>query len=172
MLIPIFTTHFRDTFSTSPIQPSPTSLWAQFMYFILFYSFKHSPSPCDLLGEIEEVWFGGYGSVPFGLFAWAQPMHATKWVRDTNSTSGSWKRSCIQNFHPKTVFMLWVTMAQSFCPNPLFPLNIIGSHWPTPSTGPHLGEPPNGLKFLTKGNQLKKTHFISKIMLKAYEILP
>ena len=30
-------THFRDTFSTSPIQPNPTSLWAQFMYYILFF---------------------------------------------------------------------------------------------------------------------------------------
>ena len=27
---------FCDTFSTSPIQPSPTSLWAQFMYYIIF----------------------------------------------------------------------------------------------------------------------------------------
>ena len=57
-------THFRDTFSTSP-----TSLWAQFMYYILFYSFKHGPSPCDNMGEIEEVWFGEYGLVPFGSFA-------------------------------------------------------------------------------------------------------
>ena len=24
--------HFRDTFSTSPIQPSSTFLWAQFIY--------------------------------------------------------------------------------------------------------------------------------------------
>ena len=54
-------THFRNTFSTSPIQPSPTSLWAQFMYYIIFYSFKHGPSPCDLLGEMKEVWFEGMG---------------------------------------------------------------------------------------------------------------
>ena len=65
----IVDTHFRDTFSTSPIQLSPTSLLAQFKYYIMFYSFKDGPSPCDLLGEIEEVWFGEYGSVPFGLFA-------------------------------------------------------------------------------------------------------
>ena len=58
-------THFHDTFSTSPIQPSPTSLWAQFMYYIIFYFFKYGQSPCDLFGEIEEVWFGGYRSVPF-----------------------------------------------------------------------------------------------------------
>ena len=29
-------THFRDTFRTSLIQPSLTSLWTQFMYYILF----------------------------------------------------------------------------------------------------------------------------------------
>ena len=62
-------THFRDTFSTRSIQPSLTTLWAQFMYYILFYYSKHGPSPCDLFEEIEEVWFGGYGSVPFETFA-------------------------------------------------------------------------------------------------------
>ena len=82
-------------------------------------------------------------------------MHATKWTRDAGSTSGSWRRSYIQNFHPKTNFMLCVTVAQSFCLNPFFPLNIVGSYWLTPFASPHLGEPPNGLKFLTKGNQLR-----------------
>ena len=78
MLIPIFATHFVQA-------RLPCGLNS----YIIFYSFKYGPSPCDLLGEIEEVWFGGYGSVPFGPFAWAQPMHATKWVRDIGSTSGS-----------------------------------------------------------------------------------
>ena len=41
-------THFCDTFHTSLIQLSTTSLWAQFMYYILFYSFKHNPSLCNL----------------------------------------------------------------------------------------------------------------------------
>ena len=41
-------THFRNTFRTSPIQTSPTFLWAQFMYYIIFYSFKHDPNPCYL----------------------------------------------------------------------------------------------------------------------------
>ena len=44
-------THFRNTFRTSLIQTSPTSLWAQFMYYIIFYSFKHGPSPCNLWGN-------------------------------------------------------------------------------------------------------------------------
>ena len=68
-LLKIVDTHFRDTFSTSSIQPSLPSLWAQFMYYIIFYYFKHGPSPCDLLGEIEEVWFGGYVSIPLRPFA-------------------------------------------------------------------------------------------------------
>ena len=50
----------------------------------------------------------------FEPFAWAQPMHATKWERDIGSTSGSWRKSCTWNFHPKTAFMLWVTVAQLF----------------------------------------------------------
>ena len=62
-------THFRDTFHTSPIQPSSTFLWTRFMYYIFIYSFKHDPSPCDNMGEIEKVWFGGYGLVPFEPFA-------------------------------------------------------------------------------------------------------
>ena len=51
----------------------------------------------------------------FEPFAWAQPMRATKWERDIGSTSGSWRKSCTWNFHPKTAFMLWVTVAQLFC---------------------------------------------------------
>ena len=62
--------HFHDTFFTSPIQPNLTFLLAQFMYFILFHSFKYDPSPCDIFGEIKRVWFGGYGPISFGPFAW------------------------------------------------------------------------------------------------------
>ena len=44
-------TYFCNTFHTSLIQTSPTSLWAQFMYYIIFYSFKHDSSPCNLWGN-------------------------------------------------------------------------------------------------------------------------
>ena len=54
-------THFRDTFRTSPIQPSLTSLWPQFMYYIIFYSFKHGPSPCDLWGKLRKCGWEGMG---------------------------------------------------------------------------------------------------------------
>ena len=106
VLIPIFATHFLQARFNQAWLPCGLNSCI-ILYFIFF---KHGPSPCDLLGEIEEVWFGGYGSVPFGPFAWAQPMRATKWARDIGSTSGSWNRSCIQNFHPK-IFMFCVTMA-------------------------------------------------------------
>jgi len=33
------------------------------MYCIIFVSLRYSPSPCDILGEIKEVWFEGYGLV-------------------------------------------------------------------------------------------------------------
>ena len=131
-LIEFVNTYFCDTFSTSPIQLSPTSLWAQFMYYIIFYYFKYDPSSCDLLGEIEEVWFGGYGSVPFEPFAWAQLMHATKWERDIGSTSGSWRRSCTWNFHLKTAFMLrwlWPNF-WTFCMSPAYACyQVRKGHW-------------------------------------------
>ena len=57
----IVDTHFRDTFHTSLIQLSPTSLCAQFMYYILFYSFKHGPSLYDLLGKLRKCGLEGMG---------------------------------------------------------------------------------------------------------------
>ena len=33
-----------------------------------------------------------------------------------------------------------------FLSEPIFSLKIVGSHWPTPATSPHLGEPPKSLK--------------------------
>ena len=47
-------THFCETFFTSLIQWSPTYSCAQFMYYIIFYSFKHGPSPCNLLGKLRN----------------------------------------------------------------------------------------------------------------------
>ena len=47
-------THFHDTFRTSLIQLSSTSLQAQFMYYILFYSFKQGPSPCNFWGKLRK----------------------------------------------------------------------------------------------------------------------
>ena len=114
----VIDTHFCDTFHTSPFHTSPTSLWAQLMYYIIFYFILLSMAQAHAIyGKIEKVWFRGYGLVHFGPFAWAQPMRTTKWARDAGSTSGSWKRSCTQNFHLKRVFILWVTVAQSFYPN-------------------------------------------------------
>ena len=53
--------HFQDTFSTSLIQPSPTFLWAQFMYYIIFDSFMHGSSPCDLWEKLSKCGLEGIG---------------------------------------------------------------------------------------------------------------
>ena len=42
-------THFRDTFF----------LQAQFMYYVLFYSFKYGPSPCDLWWKLRKCGLEG-----------------------------------------------------------------------------------------------------------------
>ena len=52
-------TRFRDTFSTSPIQPNSTSLWTRFMYYILFYSFKHGSSPCNIWRKLRKCGLEG-----------------------------------------------------------------------------------------------------------------
>ena len=61
LILLIVDTHFRDTFCTSLIQPCSTSFWAQLMSYIIFYSFKHDPSLCNLLEKLEkcdlEGWF-------------------------------------------------------------------------------------------------------------------
>ena len=49
-------THFCNTFRTSS-----TSLWAQFMYYIIFYSFKYDSSPCNLLEKLRKCGFEGMG---------------------------------------------------------------------------------------------------------------
>ena len=97
-------------------------------------------------------------------------MRAIKWARDTGSTSSSWRRSCIKNFHPKIDFMLWVTVAQSFCPNPFFPLKMVGFHWPTSAASSHLVKPPNGLKQLKMRSQWRFSQAFPLMMIKV--ILP
>ena len=93
-------------------------------------------------------------------------MRATEWARNIGSTLGSWRRSCTWNFHPKQAFILWLTVAQSFCPNQILPLNIVGPHWPTPAASLHLGEPPNGLKQLKMGSKWDFSQAFSLMMIK------
>ena len=145
MLIPIFATHFVQARFKQARLPCELNSCIILYFILLSMAQAHAT-----YGEIEEVWFRRYGSVPFRPFAWAQ---ATKWARDTGSILGSWRRSCIQNFHPKTAFMLCVTVAQSFCPSLFFPLTMVGSHWPTSAASSHLVKPPNGLKQLKMRSQ-------------------
>ena len=92
-------------------------LQAWFMYYIIFYSFKHVLSPCNILGEIEEVWFGGYQLVSFESFGWAQPMRVTKWAKDTGSTSGSLRKSCMYSkFPPQKSFYTLTNCDPKFLP--------------------------------------------------------
>ena len=44
----VVNTHFRDTFSTSSIH-----------YYIIFYSFMHDPSPCNILGKLRDCGLEG-----------------------------------------------------------------------------------------------------------------
>ena len=60
-------THFCDTLFTSLNHPSSTYLWAQFRYCIIFYSFKHDPSPCDILGKLRKCRLEGRGWFPSDL---------------------------------------------------------------------------------------------------------
>ena len=99
-------TRFRDTFSTSPIQPSSTFLWTRFMYYILFIFLSMAQAHVTIWGKLRKCGLEGMGRFLSDLLHEPIPMRATKWARDTDSTSGSWRRSCIQNFHPKIAFML------------------------------------------------------------------
>ena len=165
MLILIFTTHFLQARFKQARLPCELNSCI-ILYFILL-----SMVQADVTyREIEEVWFGRCGSVPFGPFAWAQSMRATKWARYTGSTSNSWRRSCIQNFHHKIAFMLWVTVAQSFYPNPFFPFKMVGSHWSTSVASSYLVEPPNGLKQLKMRSQWGFSQTFPLMMIKV--ILP
>ena len=65
VLILIFATYFLQALFNQARLPCRLNSCIIFY----FYSFKHGPSSCDILGEIKKVWFGGYRSVPFGPFA-------------------------------------------------------------------------------------------------------
>ena len=54
-------THFCDTFRTSPTCELNSCI---ILYFILLSIAQAHVT----YGEIEEVWFGGYGLIPFGPF--------------------------------------------------------------------------------------------------------
>ena len=47
-------THFHDTFRASLIQPSSTSLWAQFMYYILFILLSMARAHATYLGKLRK----------------------------------------------------------------------------------------------------------------------
>ena len=113
--------HFCDTFSTNPIQPSSITLWIKFFYFIIFYPLKAWPRFMQHMGEIEEMWFGGYDRVGFFRTFCISLAHVCyKWARNTVSTFGLWRRSDTWNFQLKELLYsgcLWpkVSTLNHFC---------------------------------------------------------
>ena len=68
------------------------------------------------IGEIKEVWFGGYGSITFEPFAWAQHMYATKWVKGTSSTLRFMEKVLYLKFPPQMRFHALVVSGRSLLP--------------------------------------------------------
>lgn len=52
-------THFCDTFRTSPIQPSSTSLWTRFMYYILFILLSMTQAHVTIWGKLKKCGLEG-----------------------------------------------------------------------------------------------------------------
>ena len=104
MLIPIFATHFvQARFKQAQLSCELNS--CIILYFILLSMAQAHAT----YGEIEEVWFGGYGSDPFGPFAWAQPMRATKCALSHNDYSQRYQLLCLQSPIPLLILVLPAT---------------------------------------------------------------
>ena len=54
-------------------------------------------------------------------------------------------------FPPQNNFYTLADCDPKFLPEPIFPLKMVGSHWPISSASSHSDETPNGLKQLKKG---------------------
>ena len=72
------------------------------------------------IGEIKEVWFGGYGSITFEPFAWAQHLCATKWVKDTSSTLRFMEEVLYLKFPPQKSFHALAYCGPKFLLEPIF----------------------------------------------------
>ena len=62
-------TQFHDTFSTSPIQPSPTSLWVQFMYYIIFIILSMAQAYVTYWGKLKKYGLEGMDQFLSDFFA-------------------------------------------------------------------------------------------------------
>ena len=143
-LIPIFVTLF-----TSPIQSSPTYLWAQFKYCIIFYSFKHGPSSCNILEKLRKYGLEGMGQFPSNLLHEPSPCMLPSRQRILIAPQAYGK--CLVLKISNNFYAL-VDCDPKFLPKLFFPLKMVGSPWPTSATSFHSGEPPNGLKQLKRGS--------------------
>ena len=136
-------THFHDTFSTSPIQPSPTSLWAQFMHYILIYSFKHGPSPCDLLGKLRKCGLEDMGWFLSDILYELSPCMLPSGQETLVAPQAHGGDLVSKIFTSKQLLCFGWLWPKVSVQTLYFPLNIVGSNWLTPFASPHLGEPTN-----------------------------
>ena len=60
---------FPDIFSTSPIQPSPTSLWVQFMYYIIFIILSMAQAYATYWGKLKKYGLEGMDQFLSDFFA-------------------------------------------------------------------------------------------------------
>ena len=73
-------------------------------------------------------------------------------------------------FPPQNSFYALCDCGPKFLSEPLFPLKMVDSHWPTSAASSHLVEPPNGLKQLKMRSQWGFSQAFPLMMIKV--ILP
>ena len=126
------------------------------MYFILFYSFKHVPSPCYIFGKFRECGLEGMGRFRLELLhefiSCVLPSG-----QETLVASQAHKWDLVPEISTSKNLMRLLSMAQSLCPNPFLPLKH--SWLLLAYCNHHLGEPPNGLKQLKNGSQWGFSNF-------------
>ena len=151
LLIPIFTTHF---------------IQAQFMYYILFYSFKHDPSLCELWEKLRKCGLEGMGRFLSDLLREPSPcvLPSEQGTLVAPQAHGGGLVSKI--FTSKQLLCSWWLRSKVFYPNPFFPLKMVGFHWPTSAVSSHLVKPFNGLKQLKMRSQWGFSQAFPLIMIK------
>ena len=122
------------------------------MYYIIFYSFKHGPSPCDLLGKLRKCGLEDMGRFLLNLLHESSPYMLPS-GQGTLVAPLAHRGGLVPEIStPKQLLCsgwLWPKVSAQ----PFLPLKMVGSHWPTFATSPHSTEPPNGMKQLKRGSQ-------------------
>ena len=145
-------------------------MWAQFIYCIIFYSFKHGLSPWDILGKLRKCGLEGMSQF------FSDPLHepnpcvlpSGQGILVALLAHGGDLVPEIST--PKQfIYFSWL-WPKVFAWTIFFPLKMIGSHWPTSTASPHSIEPLNGLKQLNMESQWGFSQAFPLMMIKV--ILP